>query len=245
MEEKIKHLKKQMADYDRERTKVDVKIEIIQDQLKRELTETQKLKRIVPHLYDAISLIDRVSSPQQTLHQISDLMNERSKCDRRFFQQFNRTSVRDSILSTSSVAGSFLSLHMPDEDRYHSTDSTSHAEQSRSSAKPATQKRDVENTVAAQTPLHNQSESGSRDKLPFQHRARSGSLGVTMTKQAKPSLKTPHTLGGRSKSFSKSKTDKKDSFSGGNDFLRVLSEKVDIRRKQIEKDNDSIPSQSQ
>ena len=65
--------------------KVEGQLEILQHQLQQEEAEKQNLRRVVPHLQEAITLIEttcRAASPegasraQQTLKQISDQLHE-------------------------------------------------------------------------------------------------------------------------------------------------------------------------
>ena len=110
--------------------KVEGQLEILQDQLQQEIAEKHNVKQVVPHLQEAIALIEsscRVTSAagtsgaQQTLNRISDLMREQSKFPtvlkrRHVRANLHDNSKRDSILSMFSDTSSVTESSLADED---------------------------------------------------------------------------------------------------------------------------------
>ena len=131
MKKRNRYLEKQLVelhkDYHRlKETKIKVEghVEILQDQLQQELEEKDNLKHIIPHLHEAISLIDNscrrssstgASGAQQTLRRISDLMKEQSGFEKNPVLKRMQAHLRDSTMSlifsdTSSLAETTSSL---------------------------------------------------------------------------------------------------------------------------------------
>lgn len=121
--------------------KIEGQLEILQDQLLQEEAEKQRLKRIVPHLQEAIMLIEvncRAESPvstsgaQRTLSRINELIHEQENNEKVIKRRYHLAhpsdaSKRDSALSTFSDISSVT--ESADEDRY--SDSTSYPERNR------------------------------------------------------------------------------------------------------------------
>ena len=121
--------------------KIEGQLDILQDQLLQEEAERRHLKQIVPHLQEAISLIEvncRAESPvgtsgaQRTLSRINDLIHEQGNNEKVVKRRHRLThpsddSKRNSALSTFSDISSVT--ESADEDRH--SDSTSYTERNR------------------------------------------------------------------------------------------------------------------
>ena len=121
--------------------KIEGQLDILQDQLLQEEAKKRHLKQIVPHLQEAIILIEancRAESPmgtsgaQRTLSRISELIHEQGNNEkvvkiRHHLAHPSDASKRDSALSTFSDISSVT--ESADEDRY--SDSTSYPERNR------------------------------------------------------------------------------------------------------------------
>ena len=126
--------------------KIESQLDTLQDQLQQEEDEKQRLKRIVPHLQEAIILIEAscrtesavgTSGAQRTLSRINDLIHEQEKHEkfppvvkrRHHLTHPSDASKRDSTLSTFSDISSVTESSLADEDR--NSDSTSYLERNR------------------------------------------------------------------------------------------------------------------
>ena len=126
--------------------KIESQLDTLQDQLQQEEDEKQRLKQIVPHLQEAIILIEAscrtesavgTSGAQRTLSRINDLIHEQEKHEkfppvvkrRHHLTHPSDASKRDSTLSTFSDISSVTESSLADEDR--NSDSTSYLERNR------------------------------------------------------------------------------------------------------------------
>ena len=151
MHKQNSELRDQLTDYQRlleTKFKIEGQLDILQHQLQQEEAEKQQLKRMIPHLHEAIILIEAscrtesamgTSGAQQTLSQINDLIHEHGKHEK-FLTVVKRrhhllvphpsdASKRDSAMSTFSDISSVTESSLADEDRY--SDSTSYPERNR------------------------------------------------------------------------------------------------------------------
>ena len=147
LKDQLSELEKDYQQLQEAKIKVEGQLDILQDQLQQEEAEKQGLKQVVPHLQQAIILIETSCRPesaigtsgaQRTLNRISDLIHEQGKHDK-FPTVIKRRhlrihpsdiSKRDSALSTFSDTSSVTESSLADEDR-NSADVISFLERNR------------------------------------------------------------------------------------------------------------------